>query len=178
MTDALVLLKQDHKTVEQLFKRYEKTTAPKERRTIVDSIIRELSVHAAIEEQLFYPTVRAALPDIGDDVLEGLEEHHVLKWTLDELVDLPPDDERFHAKVTVLIEMVRHHVEEEEKEMFPAVREGMGRKPLQELGGQLEKAKTTAPTMPHPKAPDEPPGNLVAGPVAKVVDLVGEKVRS
>lgn len=177
MTDAIVLLKQDHKTVEQLFKRYEKTTAPKERRKIVDSIIRELSVHAAIEEQLFYPTVRETLPDINDDVLEGLEEHHVVKWTLDELLTLPADDERFHPKVTVLIEMVRHHVEEEETEMFPEVREGMKRKALQELGAALEKAKKAAPTKPHPKAPDTPPGNLVAGPVSKVVDAIGDRVK-
>ncbi|MCU1602051.1 MAG: hypothetical protein JWO22_2760 [Frankiales bacterium] len=177
MTDALVLLKQDHKTVEQLFKKYEKTTAPKERRRIVDSIIKELSVHAAIEEQLFYPAVRKALPDLDGDVLEGIEEHHVLKWTLDELLDLPPEDERFHPKVTVLIEMVRHHVEEEETEMFPQVREGLSRKPLQELGAALEKAKSKAPTKPHPRSPDTPPGNRVAGPVAKVIELVGDKVK-
>jgi hemerythrin superfamily protein len=177
MTDALVLLKQDHKTVEQLFKKYEKTTAPQERRTLVDRIVRELSVHAAIEEQVFYPTVRTAMPDLNDDVLEGLEEHHVVKWTLDELADLPADEERFHPKVTVLIEMVRHHVEEEEQELFPAIREAMGRKPLQELGAELERAKLTAPTQPHPRSPDEPPGNHAAGPVARVIDLLGEKVK-
>jgi hemerythrin superfamily protein len=181
VTDAIVLLKQDHKTVERLFKSYEKAhkqEAPaKQRRAIVDDIIRELSVHASIEETVFYPTVRAVLPDIEDDVLEGIEEHHVVKWTLDELVGMDADHERFHAKVTVLMESVRHHVEEEEQEMFPEVREGMGRKALQELGAELEKQKKFAPTKPHPKAPDEPPGNLVAGPAAKVIDLVGNKVR-
>ena len=78
MTDALVLLKQDHKTVEQLFKKYEKTTAPQERRTLVDRIVRELSVHAAIEEQVFYPVVRMTVPDAEDITLESLEEHHIV----------------------------------------------------------------------------------------------------
>lgn len=181
MTDALVLLKQDHKTVEQLFKQYEKAhkqgATGKQRRKLVDQIIKELSVHASIEETVFYPAVRAALPDVNDEVLEGLEEHHVVKWTLDELVGLDPDHERFHAKVTVLMESVRHHVEEEETEMFPQVREGMGRKALKEIGAELEKQKKFSPTKPHPKAPDAPPANLVAGPAAKVIDLVGDKVR-
>ena len=168
MTDAIVLLKNDHKEVERLFKQFEKLGdgAHVSKRRVVDQIIEALSVHAAVEEMHFYPAVRAAAPDIESDVLEGLEEHHVVKWTLSELQDLDPEHERFDAKVTVLIESVRHHVEEEEGELFPQVREAMGRKALQELGAVLEQAKATAPVEPAPKAPDEPPGNLVAGPAA------------
>ena len=171
MTDAIVLLKNDHKEVERLFKQFEKLgdSALATKRKVVDQIIEALSVHAAIEEMHFYPTVRKEVPDITDDVLEGLEEHHIVKWTLSELKDLDPEDERFDAKVTVLIESVRHHVEEEEGDMFPQVREAMGRKPLQELGEVLEKAKATAPVDPYPKAPDEPPANLVTGPAAGVL---------
>jgi hemerythrin superfamily protein len=170
--DAIVLLKNDHKEVEKLFKQFEMLgeRAFASKRKVVDQIIEALSVHAAIEEQHFYPTVRERNPDIEDDVLEGLEEHHVVKWTLSELKDMDPEHERFDAKVTVLTEMVRHHVEEEEQEMFPAVREVMGRKALQELGDVLEKAKAAVPVEPHPQAPDEPPGNLVANPGAAVVD--------
>lgn len=162
MPDAIVLLKNDHKEVEKLFKQFEKL-GPKafsSKREIVDQIIVELSRHAAIEEQHFYPTVREYANEIEDDVLEGLEEHHIVKWTLSELQDLEPENERFNAKVTVLIESVRHHVEDEEGEMFPAVRAAMGRKALQELGATLEQAKQSAPVEPYPKAPDEPPGNL------------------
>jgi hemerythrin superfamily protein len=174
LPDAIVLLKNDHKTVEKLFKQFEKLgdDAHKAKRDVVDQIIAELSTHAAIEEQHFYPTIREKAPDIADDVLEGLEEHHIVKWTLSELETLPPDAERFDAKVTVLIESVRHHVEEEEGDMFPKVREAMGRKELQELGATLEKAKGISPKRPHPKAPDTPPGNLVAGPSAAAVDGV------
>jgi hemerythrin superfamily protein len=179
MTDALVLLKADHKAVEKLFKKYEGLgdSAYKTKRKVVDEIVAELSIHAAVEEQVFYPAVRTKLPDIEDDVLEGLEEHHVVKWTLDELKDLPADHERFHAKVTVLIESVRHHVEEEETEMFPAVRQGLGRKELAAIGAQLEDAKRVAPSKPHPKSPDTPPGNLVAGPAAASLDKVSAKVK-
>jgi hemerythrin superfamily protein len=170
--DAIVLLKNDHKTVEKLFKEFEKLgdRAHTTKRKVVDRIIEELAVHAAIEEQHFYPTVREKAPDITDDVLEGLEEHHIVKWTLSELEDLSPEDERFDAKVTVLIESVRHHVEEEEGEMFPQVRKAIGRKDLADLGEVLEKAKASAPTRPHPKAPDTPPANLAANPPAAVLD--------
>jgi hemerythrin superfamily protein len=170
--DAITLLKNDHKTVEKLFKSFEKAGdgAKVRKRQIVDKIIEELAMHAAIEEQAFYPPIRELVPDTTDVVLESLEEHHIVKWTLSELEALPPDHERFDAKVTVLIESVRHHVEEEETEMFPEVRKALGRKQLAEIGEALEKAKKMAPTRPHPRAPDTPPGNLVAGAAAGVVD--------
>jgi hypothetical protein len=85
-------------------------------------------------------------------------------------VNMDPTDERFEAKVTVLTENVRHHVREEEGELFPEVRSEMSRKALVELGGELQKAKRVAPTRPHPRSPDEPPGNTLVGPVAAVVD--------
>jgi len=162
--DAITLLKNDHKTVEKLFKRFEKAgdDSDKTKREVVDAIIQELSVHAAIEEQVFYPAVREALPDLDDTVLEALEEHHVAKWTLSELAAMSPDHERFDAKVTVLIESVRHHVEEEESELFPDVRKALGRKTLSQIGDAMEEAKKTAPTSPQPGMPDEPPGNLTS----------------
>jgi hemerythrin superfamily protein len=156
--DAIVLLKDDHKTVEKLFKQFEKAGdgAVKTKRDLVDRIIEELSVHAYIEEQIFYPVAREAVPETEDHVLESLEEHHIVKWVLEELRGMDPEDERFDAKVTVLMENVRHHVEEEEQDWFPAVRKGLGRKRLQELGEQMEKARAEAPRTPRPTAPDEP----------------------
>ncbi len=170
--DAITLLKQDHKTVNALFRKYEKLgdEAYTAKREVVDQIIEELSVHAVIEEQVFYPAVKGISEDLKDHVLESLEEHHVVKWLLDELVGLDPEHERFDAKVTVLIENVRHHVEEEETEFFPEVRQSLGRKVLGEIGEALEKSKSTAPTRPHPKAADEPPGNVAAGAVAGIID--------
>ena len=157
--DAIALLRNDHRTVERLFKQFEKAgpKAHQTRRKVADQIVEELSVHAVIEEQVFYPAVREAVPDAEDDVLEGLEEHHLVKWTLSEVEKMDPEHERFVPKMTVLIENVRHHVEEEEGELFPAVREAMTRKQLAELGELLAHAKEVAPTSPHPRAPDLPP---------------------
>ncbi|MDQ6726395.1 MAG: hemerythrin domain-containing protein [Actinomycetota bacterium] len=175
--DAITLLKQDHKTVDKLFKEFEKAARPAQQRKLAQKVIEELSVHAAIEEMLFYPAVRDRVPTTEDTVLESLEEHHIVKWVLSELEDMKPDHERFKAKMTVLIESVRHHVQEEEKELFPDVRKALGRKELAELGAALEKAKKTAPTRPHPRAPDTPPGNLVAGTASAVVDKAKAKVK-
>jgi hypothetical protein len=94
----------------------------------------------------------------------------VVKWTLSELEKMSPADERFDAKLTVLMESVRHHVEEEQDELFPKARRLLGAKLLAELGSRMEKAKKLAPTRPHPRAPDQPPGNMVAGTMASIVD--------
>lgn len=170
--DAITLLKTDHKAVEKLFKRFE---AAGDRAMVlkgdtVRRIVEELSAHAAIEEQIFYPAVRAEVPATSSEVLESLEEHHIVKWLCSELEGMSPEEERFDAKVTVLIESVRHHVGEEESDLFPAVRAALGRKRLGEIGGQLEDAKKTAPTRPHPRAPDTPPANLVAGAASGAAD--------
>jgi hemerythrin-like domain-containing protein len=176
--DAITLLKNDHRTVEQLFKRFEKAgdRAHVQKRQIVDRIIEELSVHAAIEEQVFYPVARAAVPDAEQITLESLEEHHVVKWVLSELEDMDPAHERFDAKVTVLIESVRHHVDEEENEFFPKVRKQLSSKDLAELGDTLADAKQSAPTRPHPRMPDTNPANLITGAIAGVADQVGSNL--
>jgi hemerythrin superfamily protein len=172
--NAITLLKNDHKTVEGLFKRFEKLgpRAVKTRQDIVERIVRELSIHAAIEEMVLYPAIRDAVKsgDVDKLVLQSLEEHHLVKWVLWELERMDPTDERFDAKVRVLIENVRHHVTEEEKELFPQVNKVYGRAQLDELGEAMESLKKTVPTHPHPRSPDEPPGNLIAGAGAALVD--------
>ena len=176
--DAITLLKDDHKTVEQLFRRYEKAgdRAHAEKRNIVERFTEALSVHAAIEEQLFYPVVRATVPGTEAMALESLEEHHIVKWVLSELEHMEPEDERFDAKVTVLIENVRHHVKEEEQDFFPKVRDELGRDALSHLGDAMVEAKKTAPTRPHPRSPDSPPGNVVVGAAVGVADRIGDTV--
>ncbi|HWL35738.1 MAG TPA: hemerythrin domain-containing protein [Frankiaceae bacterium] len=166
MPDAITSLRDDHKKVEKLFKAFEKLEkndgSATDKRQVVGEIIRELSVHAAVEEQVFYPAVRKSVEEAEDVVLEGLEEHHIVKWTLSELEGMNGDEERFDAKVKVLMESVRHHVEEEEQEMFPKVREALGRKPLVELFETMEAARNEVPDTPQPEAPDEAPANLTS----------------
>ncbi len=175
--DALALLKSDHRTVEALFKKFEglakrngsaRDRSPKE--TVVRQVIRELSIHAAVEEQLFYPSVKERSERLKELVLEALEEHHVAKWLLSELEKMDADNERLDAKMRVLVESVRHHVREEEGELFPEVRKAMDRKDLLSLGRMMALAKKVGPTHPHPRVPDEPPGNLLAGTIASLID--------
>jgi iron-sulfur cluster repair protein YtfE (RIC family) len=95
-----------------------------------------------------YPRVRALLPDLEDDILESYEEHHVADVLVMELAGMDASDERFTAKTTVLIENVTHHMEEEEQDWFPKVRDGLGRKALQEIGAEMAKARKKAPRKP------------------------------
>lgn len=186
--DAIALLTRDHQEVDRLFKQFEKLTdrAQKSKQKLVTKMIRELAIHAAIEEMLFYPAVRTAAlkastragEKAADGILEALEEHHIVKWTLAELEKMKPEDERYDAKVTVLIESVRHHVEEEQGELFPQARKLLGAELLEELGTRMEKAKKIAPTRPHPRSPDSPPGNIAAGAMAAVMDRGKDLVRN
>ena len=149
-TDAIVLLKNDHKEIRRLFREFDKAgddaTATKGR--LAKKIIEELTVHTYIENEVMYPEVRKLLPDLEDDILESYEEHHVADVLVMELHMMDADAERFDAKMTVLMENVKHHMEEEEDDWFPKVRQGLGRKQLQELGAAMEKAKKKAPRSP------------------------------
>jgi hemerythrin superfamily protein len=178
--DAIALLKADHKTVEALFRRFEQAgrNAKKLKRKLVEQMVRELSLHAAIEEQVFYPTVRSQAEKLSDSVLEALEEHHVVKWLLNELESLPADSERFDAKVHVLMESVRAHVEEEEEKLFPQVRRVFTATELKDMAEALMMAKKAAPTRPHPRAPDSPPGNLVAGAMSAMLDMGKDAIQA
>jgi hemerythrin superfamily protein len=149
-TDAIVLLKADHKEVKKLFREFEGAgeNATTRKGEIVDKIIELLTVHTYIENEVMYPEVRRLLPDLEDDVLESYEEHHVADVLCMELYAMSPDAERFDAKTTVLIENVSHHIEEEEEEWFPKVRAGLGRKQLSELGERMLAAKAQAPRSP------------------------------
>lgn len=149
-TDAIVLLKADHKEIRKAFKDFEKAaeTDLEAKGKLVDQMIELLTMHTYIENEVMYPRVRALLPDLEEDVLESYEEHHVADLLVVELAAMSPDDERFTAKTTVLIENVRHHIDEEEQDWFPKVREGLGRKALQDLGVALLQAKEKAPRRP------------------------------
>jgi hemerythrin-like domain-containing protein len=149
-TDAIVVLKDDHKEIRRLFREFEQAgeNATVTKGRIVDKILEALTVHTYLENEVMYPEVRKLLPDLEDDVLESYEEHHVADVLCAELAAMEPDDERFDAKTTVLIENVEHHIEEEEQEWFPQVREGLGRKQLQEIGARMQELRPTAPTRP------------------------------
>jgi len=146
--DGITLLRDDHREVEKLFKQFEKASGPQARRRIAESFTQALAQHTAIEERIVYPWAREYIENEDDLVLEAVEEHRVAKWLLAEIAATAPDDERYEARVTVLIEVVRHHVKEEEKEFFPDLRDVATRAELLELGDELREAKRTASKTP------------------------------
>jgi hemerythrin-like domain-containing protein len=152
-SDAIVMLKADHKTIKKLFREFEQAgenaTATKGR--LAKKILEELTVHTYLENEVMYPEVRRLLPDVEDDVLESYEEHHVADVLAAELAMMSPESERFVPKMTVLIENVRHHIEEEEDERFPQVRDGLGRTQLREIGEAMAAKREKAPR--HPAQP-------------------------
>jgi hemerythrin superfamily protein len=149
-SDAITLLKADHREIRRLFREYHRTgpRAVKAKARLVNQIIELLTVHTYVENEVVYPQVREMLPQLEDDVLESYEEHHVADVLCAELAAMKPEDERFDAKTTVLIENVTHHIKEEEDDWFPKVRSGLRRKQLRELGTELEAAKQRAPRNP------------------------------
>lgn len=149
-TDAIVLLKADHKELRRLFREFERAgdRAVKKKADLVSRILSLLTVHTHIENEVMYPQVRALLPDLDEEVLESYEEHHVADLLSIELAGMPASAEHFAAKTTVLIENVSHHMEEEERDWFPKVRAGLSRSQLQQIGVMLEEARRKAPTKP------------------------------
>ena len=172
--NAITLLRQDHGNVEELFRRFEELGEGDHaaKANLRDNILEQLAVHAAIEEEAFYPAIRGRVPSAEADVLEALEEHHLVKLALSELEKLAPAHERFDAKMKILIENVRHHVEEEEGEggLFDQVRNEFTVEELENIGESMEKLKTVSPKRAHPFIPDVPPFNLILGPGIAVFD--------
>lgn len=149
-TDAIVVLKEDHKRIRSLFKQFQSAGdgALKRKGDLVTKMIEELTVHTYLENEVMYPEVRKLVPDLEDDILESYEEHHVADVLTSELAAMSPDDEHFTAKTTVLIENVTHHIDEEEQDWFPQVRSALGRKQLSEIGARMQELRSKAPTSP------------------------------
>jgi hemerythrin superfamily protein len=142
--DAIELLTSDHDEVREMFEQFraaKEAEDTEQMRSLQQQIFDELETHTRIEEDVFYPAVKAlGVEDLTETVGEGIQEHHVVKVLMREIRDLS-DQEVFEAKMTVLMENVEHHAEEEESEMFPDLREHMSDQQLDELGSELEAAK-------------------------------------
>ena len=138
-TDAIALLKQDHQKVRQLLKRLQSDGTEE----LLSQIENELKVHTQIEEEIFYPAFKDALESQKDEHIyyEAMEEHHVVDLVLPEIKNASEGSEEFDAKAKVLKDLVEHHAEEEESQMFPKARRTMGAEQLRELRGQLERRK-------------------------------------
>lgn len=137
---ATELLERQHREVEGLFAKILKTDDPGERTELAAEIAAKLELHTSIEEEIFYPAYReGAETKKGEElVLEAYEEHHVVKMVLAELPNVDASAENFEAKMTVLKELIEHHVEEEEQEMFPDAKKKLGKQRLEALGSEME----------------------------------------
>jgi hypothetical protein len=140
--NAFQLLKEDHQKVSGIFQQLEPTTerAEKTRTELFARLKEELDIHARVEETIFYPAIKQEA-ETREIVLEGFEEHHVVKLLLKELESLPVDTEQWTAKLKVLQENVEHHVEEEEGEMFQKARQVLSEDDINRLGVQMEEEK-------------------------------------
>lgn len=175
------LIKQDHRTVKGLFRKFEKESRRAEKQKIGQEIIEELSIHATIEEQLIYPILRRLRQRNGpleDIVLNALEEHHAVKLILAELDKMEVGDERYDAKVHVVKESVEMHIEEEESKLLPRLERALHADERKALSEAILTMKHTAPNYPHPGAPDTPPGIVAAGILAKVGDIGKDLLRT
>ena len=140
--NAITLLKDDHDKMKKILNDLDSTTerGVKTREELFTRVRRELEVHEAIEEEIFYPALKEH-PKAKELVLEAYEEHNVVDMVVAEIEDTPYDDETWGAKLTVMKENIEHHIEEEEGEMFPQARDVFERSELQELGERMKARK-------------------------------------
>jgi len=142
--NAIALLKADHAAVKKLFAQEQRATKQddEKKQSIFHQIKDALTVHATIEEEIFYPAVKKARQEhVKDEVREGYEEHRQIKNLIAQIASITPDDETWDMKIKVLKEDVEHHVKEEEGEMFPDARKFLGERRLIELGAELQARK-------------------------------------
>jgi iron-sulfur cluster repair protein YtfE (RIC family) len=157
--DAIALLKKDHRTVEQLFQRFNdgggltgivkrltgNAAPPRQRRQVADRICAELDTHALIEEEVFYPAVRQlGDPQLDEQLQEAEREHSTIKQRVQDVRTASDEETELRNAVTSLQECVDHHVKEEEREMFPLVEERMVDAERARVGRELAARKRTA----------------------------------
>lgn len=170
-TDMINELIHDHREVEEIFRNIEQMPTGEERRKeLMTRATIELVRHSVAEEEYLYPAVRRHVPD-GDALADKeLRDHAEAERIMKELEAREADDPEFNRLADQLMRLIREHVQDEENNLFPRLREGAPAEQLQDLGDRIRTAKRMAPTRPHPGAPDKPPMNKLLAPGAGLVD--------
>ncbi|MGW5176236.1 hemerythrin domain-containing protein [Streptomyces sp. NPDC004082] len=169
--DVIRELTTDHEEVEELFTKIEELpSGDAQRKQYADQATMELVRHSVAEEAYLYPAVRRHVP--GGDALadQELQDHAAAERTMKDLERCRADDPEFDPLMSRLMTEIRTHVADEENNLFPRLREACSQQDLEELGDKVRQAKKTAPTRPHPSAPDAPPANKLLGPGVGLVD--------
>jgi hemerythrin superfamily protein len=170
------VLVQDHREVAQLFEQARAAASGDMRRELAGQIIAELVRHSVAEEQFLYPAVRRHLPNGDERADHEISEHQQAEELMKEIEKLGADDPQLAPKLEQLEQEIKHHVAEEEGEVFPALQEKVGAHELVELADLVKAAKEKAPTRPHPASPNTPPLNKLLAPGAGLVDRLRDKL--
>ena len=172
--DVIEILVHDHREVEEMFKELESLRGAsseedkKRRKELTEDVTIELVRHSVAEEVLVYPMVEDKVSK--EEAEHAREEHAEAEETLQKLEKLDADDPKFDDELTELMQEIRHHIEDEEGEMFAHMRESIAEDELRNLGGRVEAFKKVAPTRPHPNVPNEALPRTAAGPAASLFD--------
>jgi hemerythrin superfamily protein len=160
----------DHREFESVFTEIESGGDPRTQPDLVEHVIAGIVRHAVAEEQYLYPAARSVLPD-GDELADHeLKEHAEAEEIMKAIEKAGADDAQYDDLVRKLIGEIRHHVEDEENDLLPKLRDACPPEQLHELSEKFQRAKSMAPTRPHPLAPDHPPANKILAPGAGLVD--------
>ena len=168
--DVIAELVTDHREVEELFVKLEGELGPDERQDAMEQVVAELVRHAVAEEAWLYPAVRDRLPDGAAIAQHEAQEHQEVEELLKQLEGEDPHDPTNRPTLHKLMTTVRHHVQDEETSLFPALRTVYSQQELQDLGNRVRLAKRTAATRPHPAAPRDAVSRRVLGPFVGLVD--------
>jgi hemerythrin superfamily protein len=171
MSDLIDVIIEDHRHVQRCFDQLESDDCSQEqRKDLVEHVIAELVRHSVAEEMHMYPAAREAIPD-GDRIADHeIEEHAEAEKVMSDLMGKDPGDPEFDELLRNLISDVRHHIDDEEQDLLPKLRDNCTSEQLQELGAKVQDAKESAPTRPHPLSPDKPPANRLLDPGAGLID--------
>src|SRR3954454_18544434 len=174
MPDVIEILEHDHREVEEMFSELESLRgndaedARKRRKDLVEQVTIELVRHSVAEEVLVYPAVADKISE--EEAQHAREEHAEAEETMAKLEKLDPDDAEFDEQLSTLMDEIRHHIKDEEGEMFAHMRQTFSSDDLEKMGERVEAFKKVAPTRPHPNVPNEALPRLAAGGVAAVMD--------
>jgi hemerythrin superfamily protein len=172
--DVIEILERDHREVEQMFSELETLRgastdeAQARRKNLTDRVTIELVRHSVAEEVLVYPQVEDKVS--AEEAEHARKEHAEAEETLHRLEKLDADDPAFDDELATLMGEIRHHIEDEEGQMFAHMRQAIDADELRKLGGRVEAFKKVAPTRPHPNVPNEPLPRMAAGPAASLFD--------
>lgn len=181
MSDVIEILEEDHREIEEMFQQLEALSgqssddAVAKRKELVQQVTMELARHSVAEEVIVYPPVASKISE--DEAEHAKKEHAEAEEHLAALEKLDPDSAEFESELAELMKDIRHHIEDEEQEMFVHMRQTFSEDDLRSMGTKVEAFKKVAPTRPHPNIPNDALSRLATGPLASVVDRLRDLAR-